>query len=243
MKIMEMVRGLRLAIGEMGHSIRERGEVARASAIARKKGIKLGTGSEHMVLNPNISIGYNCLIRQDVMADRNIEIDDYTTISRRTEIFSGRGNAKISIGNFCSIAPDVMIRAATHPVRTPAMSMRIVQICNLDLTSHLAKGDISIGHGVWIGRGASILSGVTIGNGAIVGAGAVVTKDVPSYGIVLGVPAKLSRMRFPEWICSQLEEIAWWHWDQQRIRRNASFFETDMVALREDTDLSGFIVN
>ena len=73
---------------------------------------------------------------------------------------------------------------------------------------------------VWIGINSTILPGVKIGYGAIVGAGSVVTKDVPPYAIVGGVPAKLIRKRFDEDVISRLVELRWWDWDKERINCN-----------------------
>lgn len=72
---------------------------------------------------------------------------------------------------------------------------------------------------MWIGYEAVILSGVTIGDGAIIGTRAVVTKDVPSYTIVGGVPAKPIRKRFDEETIQKLKEIRWWDWEEERIKR------------------------
>jgi carbonic anhydrase/acetyltransferase-like protein (isoleucine patch superfamily) len=79
------------------------------------------------------------------------------------------------------------------------------------------RGDVIIGHDVWIGNGATILSGVHIGNGAVIGACSVVTRDVPSYGIVAGNPAKLIRLRFKEDEIKCLEELAWWNWADSKL--------------------------
>ena len=82
------------------------------------------------------------------------------------------------------------------------------------------RGDIVVGNDVWIGYEAVILSGVTIGDGAIIGTRAVVTKDVPPYTIVGGVPAKPIRRRFDDAVIARLEALRWWDWDEERIRRS-----------------------
>lgn len=78
---------------------------------------------------------------------------------------------------------------------------------------------IVIGNDVWIGYDAVVMAGVHIGDGAIIGTRAVVTKDVPPYAIVGGVPAKIIRMRFDSETVSQLLELQWWNWDKERIKR------------------------
>ena len=81
------------------------------------------------------------------------------------------------------------------------------------------KGDIVIGNDVWIGYEAVILPGVTIGDGAVIGTRAVVTKDVPPYTIVGGVPAKPIRKRFDDAVIERLEALRWWDWEEEKIRR------------------------
>lgn len=82
------------------------------------------------------------------------------------------------------------------------------------------KGDIVIGNDVWIGYKAIILAGVKIGDGAIIGTRALVTKDVPAYSIVGGIPAKIIRRRFSEDIINELEILKWWDWPKQKIAQN-----------------------
>ena len=82
------------------------------------------------------------------------------------------------------------------------------------------KGDIVIGNDVWIGYEAVVLAGVTIGDGAVIGTRAVVTKDVPPYTIVGGVPAKFIRKRFPQETIDSLLKIKWWNWPEERIRQH-----------------------
>ncbi len=88
------------------------------------------------------------------------------------------------------------------------------------------KGDIVVGNDVWIGYEAVILAGVTIGDGAIIGARAVVTKDVPPYTIVGGVPARPIRKRFDEATIARLLELRWWDWPEERIARNIQAIQT-----------------
>lgn len=95
------------------------------------------------------------------------------------------------------------------------------------------KGGIVIGNDVWIGFEAVILSGVTIGDGAIIGTRAVVTKDVPPYTIVGGVPAKPIRKRFSDDVISQLLKIQWWNWPENRIKKNIGAIQSGRM---EDLD-------
>ena len=91
------------------------------------------------------------------------------------------------------------------------------------------KGDIVIGNDVWIGFEAVILSGVTIGDGAIIGTRAVVTKDVPPYTIVGGVPAKPIRKRFSDGVISELLKVQWWNWSENRIKKNIAAIQSGRI--------------
>ncbi len=82
------------------------------------------------------------------------------------------------------------------------------------------RGDIVVGSDVWIGYEAVILSGVRIGDGAIIGARALVTKDVPPYTVVGGVPAREIRKRFDQSSIAALLRLRWWDWPYERIRQN-----------------------
>lgn len=96
----------------------------------------------------------------------------------------------VHIGNYTSLSSYVVITGADHRFDIPGVPIRF--------SGRPASCVTKIGHDVLVGHGVTIMRGVTIGNGAIVGAGAVVTKDVPAYAIVAGVPAKIVRYRFDE---------------------------------------------
>lgn len=83
---------------------------------------------------------------------------------------------------------------------------------------------VEIGHDVWIGEGARILRPVVLGHGCVIAAGAVVTRDVPPYAIVAGVPARILRYRIPEELIPQMLSIAWWDWEPQVIRKKIRHF-------------------
>ena len=124
----------------------------------------------------------------------------------------------VIVGKYCSIAQNVICDCGWHHnadfITTFPLNVFIPELSHIK--GHpKSKGNIIIGNDVWIGEGSIIMGGVKIGNGAIVGAGAVVTKDVPSYAIVGGVPAKVLKYRFT---LPQINLIPkWWDWSDQKI--------------------------
>lgn len=138
-------------------------------------------------------------------------------------------NAKI--GKFVCIGPEVICGLGKHPSRNfvsvhPVFFSpnRQAQI-TFATQSHFEEiVPIQIGNDVWIGARALVLDGVNIGDGAIVGAGAVVTRDVPPYAIVGGVPAKILRYRFEPDEIDFLLASKWWDRDIDWLRENASRF-------------------
>ena len=154
------------------------------------------------------------------------EIGAFSYINDNTYI-----RAVKSIGRFCAIGPNVMIGMPEHSVNSIsphiifpnydcnwanpfcnyARNNRMIDIIRKKQTQELSsKNMIIIGNDVWIGGNATILRGVTIGDGAIIAAGAVVTKDVPPYAIVGGIPAKIIKYRFDQEIINKLLELKWW---------------------------------
>jgi len=91
------------------------------------------------------------------------------------------------------------------------------------------KGPIIIGNDVWIGTGVTIMSGVTIGNGAVIAGNSVVTKNVDSFSIVGGVPAKEIKKRFSQEIVSSLENIEWWDWELKKIKENIGLLSSNNI--------------
>ena len=138
---------------------------------------------------------------------------------------------RLIIGKFCSIACGVkfLFNCANHTLKSLSTYTFPLFYEDWELEkSNVAsawdnKGDIVIGNDVWIGFEAVILAGVKIGDGAIIGTRAVVTKDVPPYSIVGGIPAKVIRKRYSPDIIEQLLSLRWWDWTKDRIKRNLPF--------------------
>lgn len=126
----------------------------------------------------------------------------------------------LKIGHFCSIASDVhFILGGEHGCNTISTFpfKQMILNCGVDTTS---KGDIVVEDDVWIGHGTTVLSGVRIGQGAVVAAGAVVTKDVPPYAIVGGVPAKVIKYRFAPDIIEELLKVDYSRLDKYLIQEH-----------------------
>ena len=137
----------------------------------------------------------------------------------------------LTIGKFCSLADVKIVLGSEHRpdwVSTypfNALSQRFRHIKGHPAT----KGDIVIGNDVWVATNVTILSGVTIGNGAVVGANSLVIKDVPSYCIVGGNPAKVIKQRFTSEIIAQLEEIKWWDLPMEVIESHVELLQSSNI--------------
>lgn len=126
---------------------------------------------------------------------------------------------KVEFGNYCSIAPNIKIYRANHPVYSftshPIMYNPIAGYVKQDL---LIRSPLKIGHDVWIGENVIILPNVKfIGNGSIIGAGTIVTKDVAPYTIIGGNPSRIIRNRFKQEDIDYLESIKWWNLDKNKL--------------------------
>ena len=171
-------------------------------------------------INPNSVIESHCHILENSLIN-NSTINSYSYVGKNSIIQNA------SIGSFCSIANDVIIGLGAHPTTfftTSPLFYRINNLLNIKLIDVNYKFSeyhpIEIGNDVWIGARAIIMDGVKINNGAIIAAGAVVTKDVPAYAIVGGVPAKIIRYRFSSEKCERLLNLQWYSWSLNEIQLN-----------------------
>lgn len=144
---------------------------------------------------------------------------------------------KLVIGKFCSIAcgAKFLFNSANHTLSSLSTYPfpLFFEEWNLEKKAVTQawdnKGDIIVGNDVWIGYEAVILAGVHIGDGAVIGTRAVVTKDVPPYTIVGGVPAKPIKKRFPEKTISMLLDMQWWNWSNDKIAHSIKAIQAGKI--------------
>lgn len=185
---------------------------------------------QNVITNPNIQIGdytmYNDFVRDPRDFEKNNVLYHYPV-----------NGDQLKIGKFCSIAcgAKFLFTSANHTLHSLSTYPFPIffEEWGLDVKNITSawdnKGDIIIGNDVWIGFEAVILSGVTIGDGAIIGTRAVVTKDVPPYTVVGGIPAKPIRKRFSDKVISELLKLQWWNWPETRIKQNIDFIQSGRI--------------
>ena len=148
----------------------------------------------------------NGIIPKCVFPKNNVMVGKHSYGELR--IVSFGWNSKLIIGNYVSIAQDVIfLMDAEHYTNHISTFPFITKIVDKERKEAFGSGDIIVSDDVWIGYGATIMSGVTIGQGAIIAARALVTKDVPPYAIVGGIPARIIKYRFEDNLIEELKRI------------------------------------
>ena len=201
-----------------------------AKKVYPRTGDKQTVYLDAVVKDPSISVGaytmYNDFVNDPLDFEKNNVLYHYPI-----------NGDSLEIGKFCSIAcgAKFLFTSANHtqaslstypfPIFFEEWGLDVQDITN----AWDNKGDIIIGNDVWIGYEAVIMSGVTIGDGAIIASRAVVTKDVPPYTIVGGVPAKTIRKRFSDDDIAALQKMKWWNWPIEQIQAHISEIQTGKI--------------
>lgn len=187
---------------------------------------------KHTTRGNNIFEGYNAVDRSTKLNESYLGLGSYISFDCNIK--------RAKIGKFCSIGPRVYIGYSSHPTSNwvtthPAFYLNLEKVLNYSFhkgTDPLYNAWkeatpgylVTIGSDVWIGGDVKIMDGIRIGNGAIIAAGAVVTKDVPPYSIVGGIPAKVIKYRFDSDDISFLENFQWWNKSKEWIEANYQQF-------------------
>ena len=176
-------------------------------------------------LHPNVSLKSATLGRFVEIGEGTriveSELGDYSYTDRYSDI------AYSKLGKFVNVAAFTRINPSEHPYARASLHHFMYRSgyywSEEEDEKHVfdwrRSRPVQIGHDTWIGHGAIVMKNVTIGNGAIVASNAVVTKAVPPYAIVGGMPAKFIKWRHEERIANRLQALAWWDWDHQRLRQ------------------------
>ena len=187
---------------------------------------------KNVIKDPSIIVGdytmYNDFVNDPTLFEKNNVLYHYPI-----------NHDKLYIGKFCSIACGArfLFNSANHRLNSLSTYPFPIFFEEWGLSiSHVTdawdnKGDIVIGNDVWIGYEAVILAGVKIGDGAIIGTHSVVTKDVPPYTIVGGVPAKPIRKRFSDDAIAALLAERWWDWPIDKIAANLEAIQSGHIDL------------
>ena len=162
-----------------------------------------------------------------------VQIGKYSRVGFQTKIVNA------TIGNFTAIGAESVIGLGQHPTDLLTSHSIFYKKGNWGWHDDWVKypdgfiesKPIKIGNDVWIGRRTMIMDGVTIGDGAIIAGGAVVTKDVPPYAVVGGVPAKIIKYKFPQEMIDRLLEIQWWNLPDEEISKVIDLFHVRNVTL------------
>ncbi len=187
----------------------------------------------------------NLCFLKNIITRPNIIVGDYTYYDDFEDVGNFEKNVKyhfdfvgdkLIIGKFCMIASGVtfIMNGANH--LTDAITTYPFAIFGngwehaMDGKTYPVKGDTEIGNDVWIGYNATIMPGVKIGDGAIIASNSTVVKDVASYSVVGGNPAKEIRKRFSEEHIQKLIKLKWWNWNIEKINRNLSVLTGNNVS-------------
>lgn len=168
------------------------------------------------------------ILGNHVMLNNGVQFIDFKegSIGDYTYINGALIYDRVFIGKYCSIANNVCIGPGNHYIDRLSTYPVINRVLHEVKPEEFPKKKKTIiGNDVWIGNGVTILEGVSIGNGAVLAAGAIVSKDVPPFAIVGGIPARIMKYRFSDATQATIAKMNWYDKDEAWIKKHRMLFE------------------
>ena len=196
--------------------------ISKCKAIVRRN-IAFSSRVEYSHISSKAKVWGHCKVFHS-------SLGDYSYVGKHSSLVYAE------VGKFCSIASGTLIGMGTHTLNQLSTSSVFTESKNGTGQKWVARTKVEpfrkvkVGNDVWIGTRAMVMGGVTIGDGVVVGAGAVVTKDIPPYAIVGGVPARIIRYRLPERIVDEVLKHEWWNLPDEWLKENIQLFQKDIDA-------------
>lgn len=166
------------------------------------------------------TVGTGVMLGENVVfINKDVEIGDYTYIN------SGFLYPGVRVGKYCSMGHNICIGPGEHYINRISSYPILTRVLkeNFEQEFPTVKPTV-LGNDVWVGHGSVIMQGVKVGDGAVIAAGAVVTKDVPDYTVVAGIPAREIKHRFNQETVQKLEKLQWWNHDGKWIKAHKDIF-------------------
>lgn len=190
-------------------------------------------------IGDNVQIRHGCNLFQVQLQGTNVIYENSSLallkLGSYSYIAEGANASRITFGRCCSIGPAFKTGFGNHPtnfVSTSPIFYSTRKQCGVTFANenHFQEDlETTVGHDVWIGANVYVRDGVKIGHGAVVAAGSVVTRDVPPYNIVGGVPARSIKLRFDEQTVARLLELEWWNWSEAKLKDAQRWFAQDDI--------------
>lgn len=188
----------------------------------------------HLIQNYLNKINFRKQYKSEISGNNqfwNLKIGEHSYISYNSIVCNS------IIGNYSSIGPNCVIGFGEHPTNFLSTSPNLYNK-NKQHENYFGESLVEIGNDVWIGANVFIKNGLKIGDGAIIGAGSVVIRDVESFSIVAGNPARIIKYRFTSETIDEIKKLKWWNWDSQKIIFHKDLFESEM-----NSELKNKIIN